>query len=374
MKNTILLTQNILGRMMKKPLGLIIRTLIITSLFFVFLWVYNFGEDSTIHIGVADSDSSSSSRYIINHFRQIDGVEVYTMSSGELDYYVTEGELPMGIYIPRGYQDSLLDGEPKIISIQTIFSPDSMIWGESVIENLNTQLLSLSQTTQGDRETYLDQLKDLKALTTSTEIVEDRYQNDTTISKAFGVYLLLVMLSTMTLAFKIVEEKNKGTFDRIGYSPVNSMYMTIANIIANLLIATVQLVLMIVLLQVLPWWRFDGNVFVMFLVLFTFTLCAVSFGVFIASISKTVARANEVLAFTLAPTCMIGGCLWPVDMMPDFMQRVALLTPQRWTMAAIDIVLDGMDLERILPSLAVVLMFTVLFGLIASRRFIQESR
>ena len=371
MNPILLLTQNNLKRMLKKPIELIVRTLIVTFVFFVMLIVYNIQEDPQIHIGVADGDMSASSRYLIDSLNQLDGAEVYVMKSVDLDYYVGTGELPMGIYIPHGFEERLQSSQGSDLAIQTIFDTESMEWGGQVLQDISNHMQLLMEASDSDLEAYHEALASEAIMPIDLVTVEDDYLNDSTLVKGFGIYLFMIMLSTMTLSFKIVDEKTNGTYDRIGFSPVSSMYLTLSNIIANLLVASIQLNIMLALIQILPWYQIPGNILVLFLILLFFMIFAVALGVFMASISKTSTRANELMSVTVAPTCMIGGCLWPVDQMPDFMQRLSYLTPQRWTMDAINQFMLGDQGASILPNLVVVLCFTILFSVLASRQFIR---
>ena len=67
------------------------------------------------------------------------------------------------------------------------------------------------------------------------------------------------------------------------------------------------------------------------------------------------------LALTFAS---LGGAWWPLEIVPEFMQRIGHLTPVAWVMDAFrDLLFYGGGLSAILPELAVLLGAAVLlFG------------
>lgn len=373
MRKVMLLTKNILRRMMLKPLGIILRIFIVTALFFLFLAIYNIKGDEQVHIGVTDHDKTVSSEAIIALFNQIEGVELYEMDQGYLEYYVQNGDLPVGILINDGFEENIFDSNGEGIEIQSIYSNHTLVWIDQAMESIIDNQRYLYQNVEKNQAAYYRELRSSGLKFLEVEVTEDVYGNNDALIRTYGIYLLLIMLSTMTIAFQIVEEKKLGTFDRIGYSPVASIYFTIANIVANIIVVNLQLILLLILLKVLPWWPIEGNIFIIYVVLFTFAICAVAFGVFIASIAKSSNHANALMSVLLTPTCMIGGCLWPVDQMPEFMKRIALLMPQRWTLDALYEITNNVTWTGIIPNLLVVTAFTILFGMVASRQFMRES-
>ena len=43
----------------------------------------------------------------------------------------------------------------------------------------------------------------------------------------------------------------------------------------------------------------------------------------------------------VTPTCMLGGCFWPLAIMPEFMQKIANLHPAKWAIEAVEIAATG---------------------------------
>jgi ABC-2 type transport system permease protein len=66
---------------------------------------------------------------------------------------------------------------------------------------------------------------------------------------------------------------------------------------------------------------------------------------------------------------MLGGCMWPLDIVPAPMQVVGHLTPHAWAMDGwSELIFDGGSLLDILPNLAVLAGIAAVVGLLAVRQ------
>jgi ABC-2 type transport system permease protein len=78
---------------------------------------------------------------------------------------------------------------------------------------------------------------------------------------------------------------------------------------------------------------------------------------------------ENVLTIPLIIAALIGGCMFPADWLPPIVQSVGLAIPHTWAMMGYQAILvRGQGLVQILPSIAVLLAFALLFFIIAVRR------
>jgi ABC-2 type transport system permease protein len=64
---------------------------------------------------------------------------------------------------------------------------------------------------------------------------------------------------------------------------------------------------------------------------------------------------------------MMGGLFWPVAVMPDFMQRIAMLLPTYWLVKSTEIITTATASIELIVPLTVLFLFTVAFLLVGSR-------
>jgi ABC-2 type transport system permease protein len=116
---------------------------------------------------------------------------------------------------------------------------------------------------------------------------------------------------------------------------VRASHYIVGNGLAGLAIIVVQ----ILFIQLLMKYAFRIETFVpdlpMFAVLFLFGLVAVGFGMAITAFSRSSMFANVLSNLIITPSCMIAGCFWPAELMPQSLKRLSYFVPQRWALAAV---------------------------------------
>jgi ABC-2 type transport system permease protein len=63
---------------------------------------------------------------------------------------------------------------------------------------------------------------------------------------------------------------------------------------------------------------------------------------------------------------MLGGCWWPMSFMPDILQKIANFVPATWIMKAYNSLLTGKSLMDVADKLLIMVVFSVVFFLLAS--------
>ena len=69
----------------------------------------------------------------------------------------------------------------------------------------------------------------------------------------------------------------------------------------------------------------------------------------------------------------LGGCWWPIEITPAWMQFVQKLIPTGWTMDALHKLISFQaDASSVIPNIAMLLAAAAVFGGMAVRRFRYE--
>lgn len=106
----------------------------------------------------------------------------------------------------------------------------------------------------------------------------------------------------------------------------------------------------------------------LFIILLMFAFVAVGTGLLITAFSGSSYMAGTLNTLVLTPTCMLGGCYWEPELMPDFMQKIGFFTPQRWAMDAIGRLQAGGPFGSVTLNLLVLAAFALALMLIAAFR------
>lgn len=107
--------------------------------------------------------------------------------------------------------------------------------------------------------------------------------------------------------------------------------------------------------------------------LFILTTALICLGVSLVLFMGTVFR-NSQQPVSLGPWLgvflgMLGGCMWPLEVVPPFMKTLAFLSPAAWAMDAYRaLIFDHASARAILPDVAVLLLFSAVLAAIGALR------
>ena len=97
--------------------------------------------------------------------------------------------------------------------------------------------------------------------------------------------------------------------------------------------------------------------------------CA-SAGLWLGTVARTEAQASGLGVLTANLLAALGGCWWPIEITPDWMQTLQKMIPTGWTMDALHkLVSFGADPLAVLPNILILIVAAVVFGALAARRF-----
>jgi ABC-2 type transport system permease protein len=99
-----------------------------------------------------------------------------------------------------------------------------------------------------------------------------------------------------------------------------------------------------------------------------------AFGIMLATLVKTERSAGSIAVLTSLVLAPLGGCWWPLFILPKWMQALAKITPHGWANTGFNkLMLFGADFGAVVPEMLVLVGFAVVFGIIAVWRFRTSS-
>jgi ABC-2 type transport system permease protein len=101
-----------------------------------------------------------------------------------------------------------------------------------------------------------------------------------------------------------------------------------------------------------------------------FSLMTAAFGLMVAALGETVEATRGYSIMATLIMVMLGGAWVPTFVFPKWLQRLTVVIPTRWAMDGLDAMTwRGLGFSSALPPIAVLLLFTLLFGVVAVMRF-----
>ena len=149
------------------------------------------------------------------------------------------------------------------------------------------------------------------------------------IPMGFQYYGVLLLFIAARLTAIIIEDRTRKTTLRISVAPITHFQYLWQNLLAYsvLLIGVNGLV---VLMGVLYHGENLVSPVLLFIVYTFFSVTAIGFSLALYAIIRNKEAALALLTGVIALISMLGGVFWPIQIMPVFIQRIAMLLPTYW--------------------------------------------
>ncbi|MCM3571291.1 ABC transporter permease [Neobacillus mesonae] len=182
-----------------------------------------------------------------------------------------------------------------------------------------------------------------------------------------GFAIMFMMFGLSGAASAILDERRNGTWGRLLISPARKGEIITGYLLSYFIMGWIQFAVLLAAIKFMfgsSWGSLSYLVPYTSLVIIMVT----GFGLMIAGIVKTKQQAMALNSVLIVSTCMLGGVYWPLDIVPEFMQKIALAVPQSWAMSGFKEIMSGsLHSGILLKDILALLGFTVVFFAIGLR-------
>ena len=154
-----------------------------------------------------------------------------------------------------------------------------------------------------------------------TETLEDTSKNKDMTNQTMGYLIMFMLFSAVNLSGFILKEKENRTYFRLLSTPIDGKKFILSNVAVNMMILTLQSVIAVLFLTNVFHTNINMPFIVMIGVLMIFALIAIGLSLVIVSFSKSSAASNAMQNLVIVPTCLLAGCYFPYDIMPNAVQK-----------------------------------------------------
>ncbi|MEW5804635.1 MAG: ABC transporter permease, partial [bacterium] len=183
----------------------------------------------------------------------------------------------------------------------------------------------------------------------------------------FAMFFIVVPLSGY-----LINDRQQGILKRMMVAPVSYFTILLAKVMVYLVICLLQFSLMLLVgFKILPLFgvprlEIGSNHLALLLVAAAAALAAIGFGLAVGTIMQSQQQASTFGAVTIIIAAALGGVMVPVYVMPEFMQKVSILSPLAWGLNAfLDVFLRHGTLTSVLPNVGRLMGFFVVTMLLS---------
>ena len=143
-----------------------------------------------------------------------------------------------------------------------------------------------------------------------------------------GILVLLVtMIGTFLTAMNIVREKETGTIEQLNVTPIKKWHFIVGKLLPFWIIALVELAVGLVIARVVFDVPMLGNLVLVFALAGVYMLVMLGIGLFVSTATDTQQQAMFLAWFIMVVFILMSGLFTPIESMPEWAQRMALLNP-----------------------------------------------
>ena len=185
-----------------------------------------------------------------------------------------------------------------------------------------------------------------------------------------GTVLTMTMVVLTSLA--MTRERERGTMENLLATPVRPAEVMIGKILPYVLIGYVQLLVVLAAAFVLFQVPMLGSLPLLLVLIGLFILANLSVGFTFSTLARNQLQAVQMAFFFFLPSILLSGFMFPFRAMPVWAQWVGEALPLTHFLRIVrGILLKGNGLTQVLPELWPMLLFLLLAGALALRRFQQ---
>lgn len=197
------------------------------------------------------------------------------------------------------------------------------------------------------------------------EILKDESNAKKASATLLGFFLMFMFICSSATSRFILKDKIDKTYHRICMTKVDRKKYILGNILSNFFILMIQSTLGFLIIQKGLKFNTQAYFIDILIVLWSFALCSVSLSMVIITFAKSTNSVTVLNSLIVTPTCMLGGCFWPRELMGDTLKKISNFIPQTWAVDALNKVIEGESIKTFYINILILIGFSAIFFLLA---------
>ena len=355
-------------------------------------------------LAVVNADEGDLGERLIERLNADPFLAATDFAESEARAQVEQQEIAAALFIPTDFSEQVLAGEDLNLEFhmnlaepvaaqvveQAVLAGLSEVNSWLTIADSSVQIASqlglFDAVESADESTYFDAavLAGQQAMQDAPPIVVEARQgvrqeeNQIVIPTGVGqtspgMLVIFTMFTVLAGASGILQEREEGTLRRLLVMPMSKITILAGKMAGMFAVALTQTLILILGGTFLFGVNWGNDPLALALMVLAYGFSITGLAILIASLVRSYAQLDAISSLIVIPMSGIGGAMWPIEIVPAFMQQLALFLPTGWAMRGFhDIITRGLGVEAILLEAGVLLLFGMAFTLIGLRRFKYE--
>lgn len=333
------------------------------SVLLSFVFGSSTGGSYTPKLAAVNNDGSILSQEMIARFEADNKYKIIAMDLNGAKKGIEDDTYFAAIVIEKGFgSDMALGKEPKV-SIMSIESGievmnlefalkgsiSSMANDIKVSSNI-AEVISSSGGTADYETVFSDSYESLKdewskrtPVTVKSETMEGGLKDYNATTHSILGFMLMFSAFTIVLTIgSILDDKEKGTWNRILVSPISKLSIIFENMLITIIIGVIQVMMILLICSGLFGMELSGNILSIFVIILLFVFAMAALGFLISMIVKSQSQLSVTTPIILTSFAMLGGCMWPLEIVTSkILLLLSNFVPHRWALEALEGSISG---------------------------------
>lgn len=282
---------------------------------------------------------------------------------------------PSGDY--ASFTDAVLAGEQAVlrfgVSEEGLGTEFDQVRVARAVYGVLADLVATKQSEEEPSVESFGRLREMpRAMTLDVRTAGARQEIPTGFEQTIpGILVMFTMLILLTTgSTMLVIEREQGLLRRLASTPISRGSIVLGKWVARMALALVQIVVAILSGTILFDMAWGDALPMVGLVLLGWAAFNASLGIFLGNVARTQAQMAGLGVLITMVMAALGGCWWPIEITPDWMQTLALFLPTGWAMDAMHRLVNfGYGGRSAILHLFAMAVAALVFGWLGARSF-----
>jgi len=279
-----------------------------------------------------------------------------------------KGEASFVVVIPQNFERDVVRGmQPEVLIVADASDPTAVSGAVGALSGVVQ--VAIAETLTGPLASMVP------AAPPFSVAVQRQYNPEGRTSTNIVPGLLAIILSmtlVMMTAVAIVKESERGTMEMLIATPARPLEVMLGKILPYVFVGYVQTAVFLATGLTVFRVPFEGSGLAFFAGFNLFILVNLALGFMISALARSQMQAMQLSIFTILPSVLLSGFLFPFPAMPGWAQILGNVVPATHFLRIVRaVMLKGSGLTDILPQLGALGLLLLVIGSIAMLRYRQ---
>ena len=350
-----------LQQMRRDPMTIMLTVMLPLLQLFLFGFAINTNPHN-LPTGLLSASHSEYERTIVSALQNTGYFDIRTFQTEhQADAALARGDVLFVLEIPPGFARAVDRGEhPSVLLDADATDPVAIGDATAAVVALNANVL---------QRDLPPNMQTPPASPPFTVVVHDRYNPEqiTALNIVPGLIGTILLMSTLVITtLSITRERESGTMEHLLSMPVRPVEVMLGKIVPYVGLGYVQVLLILSVSALAFHVPVRGSVLLLLLALGVFIAGNLALGILFSTIARTQQSAQQLAQFSLLPSMMLSGFMFPFQGMPGWARGIGELLPLTHILRICrGVLLKGNTMADILPNLWPLAVFAVLVSAVA---------